>query len=149
MELDFKLEDADQALKKLETFPKKLKRKALRAAARQGAKVWQQAARKLAEPIDDPWTEMKISRFIAVGENTKLGKREGGIAMRVGVRGGAAAKKGEPRTPWYWRFLEFGTQKQSAQPFMRPAMENNLQTATDAVAQSLKPAIDKIAREKP
>ena len=28
-----------------------------------------------------------------------------------------------PNDPWYWRFLEFGTVKMAARPFLRPAFE--------------------------
>ena len=149
MELRPVISDPDNVIKKLDKLPVALKGKALRNALRKGANVWRDAARVLAEKFDDPDTPLSVAKFITTGENRKLGKREGGIAMRVGVRGGARSKKGTPTTPWYWRFKEFGTQKQRAEPFMRPAMESNLQKAADEVLRALSPAIDKIAREKP
>lgn len=149
MELESAISDPDNAIGKLDALPKKLKRRALGRALRKGANVWRDAARRNAEKFDDPETPLKVSKHIITQGHRRLGKREGGVAMRVGVRGGAAARRGRPPHPWYWRFKEFGTQKQQAEPFMRPAMENNLQAATDAVVRELVPAIDKIAREKP
>lgn len=48
---------------------------------------------------------------------------------------------------FYGRFFEFGTVKMPARPFLRPAIENNTQKATEAIAQRLKQRIDK-ARAK-
>lgn len=52
----------------------------------------------------------------------------------------AATKKGvkwktgadNPRDPFYWMFLEFGTSKMRARPFMRPAFENKKMQAVSA-----------------
>lgn len=44
----------------------------------------------------------------------------------------AGAGKGNPGgDTFYWRFLEYGTSKMPAQPFMRPAIEQTAQQATD------------------
>ena len=75
-------------------------------------------------------------------------RREGNAAgIRVGVLGGAKnyaaygeivtgrSAKGNPGgDTFYWRFLEFGTSKMRARPFMRPAMLTKQQAAFDAVA---------------
>jgi len=34
---------------------------------------------------------------------------------------------------WYWRFVEFGTVKLAARPFMRPAFESNKSKLVDAI----------------
>lgn len=58
------------------------------------------------------------------------------VTYYIGVRGlrksaiakfkSLAGKKGSanPDDPFYWRFLEFGTSKMRAQPFLRPAFES-------------------------
>lgn len=44
----------------------------------------------------------------------------------------AGAGKNNPGgDTFYWRFLEFGTEKMDAQPLMRHALEHNVQAATD------------------
>jgi HK97 gp10 family phage protein len=45
---------------------------------------------------------------------------------------------------FYARFVEFGTVKMPASPFIRPALENNVKTATDAIAKRLKQRLDKV-----
>lgn len=83
----------------------------------------------------------------------------------VGVRGGARryantkrnARKGragkEYQTAgntYYWRFIEFGTERQPAQPFLRPAFEtqkeNALAVITDTLAKGIESAAKKVAR---
>jgi HK97 gp10 family phage protein len=44
---------------------------------------------------------------------------------------------------FYFRFLEFGTSKMAARPFIRPALSQNAQRATDVVVESLNKEIDK------
>ena len=39
---------------------------------------------------------------------------------------------------FYWRFIEFGTSKAAARPFMRPAFEATKQTARDAITTKLR-----------
>ncbi|ALZ86830.1 hypothetical protein APT59_09955 [Pseudomonas oryzihabitans] len=74
---------------------------------------------------DDPETPMNIADFIVIREGTIKGRREGGIVMRVGVMGGARYDKKSPN-PTYWRFVELGTERSRARPFMRPALDNNV-----------------------
>lgn len=49
-----------------------------------------------------------------------------------------------PKDAFYGKFVEFGTAKMPARPFLRPAMDNNVQPAIDAmtkrIAQRLKKA---------
>lgn len=147
--MEVKWEDPNRAMDKLLALPNKLKKKVMRSAMRKAVNIWRDAARATARGFDDPETPLNISKHITTGEDRKLGRKEGGIAMRVGVRGGARSQKGEPTTPWYWRFKEFGTQKQQAEPFMRPAQQNNIQAATDTLAREVSSGIDKVIRESP
>lgn len=56
----------------------------------------------------------------------------------------AGAGKANPGgDTWYWRFLEFGTERARAQPFLRPAMEQNIQAATDTFVREYDKAIDR------
>ncbi|MBJ9954370.1 hypothetical protein I5735_15155, partial [Acinetobacter baumannii] len=87
------------------------------------------------------------------------------VMMKVGIRGGAksyvkskdnvrkglAGKKyktdGDKQNPggdtFYWRFLEFGTQNMIARPFMRPSLQNNVNTITNNFAGIFSTEIDK------
>jgi HK97 gp10 family phage protein len=95
-------------------------------------------------------------KAITVGSKKTKGDE---IGMRVGVKGGAkqyannaknrrdgkAGKQYETGgNVFYWRFLEFGTQNMPAQPFMRPALAENVSKVTVTFVSELDKAIDKI-----
>ena len=46
-----------------------------------------------------------------------------------------------PRDPFYWRFVEFGTSKMPAKPFMRPAFEQSKQQAAQTIINTLRDEI--------
>lgn len=150
-----RIEGADLALKRLERLKGREGKNAARRALRRGANVVLKDARERAARLDDPQTAESISRNLTVrGGGSRRERRAGGVMMRVGIRGGARdmSKYGEVKgrgkgnpggDTFYWRFLEFGTQKMVARPFMRPALQNNTQAATDAFSQALGTEIDK------
>jgi HK97 gp10 family phage protein len=51
------------------------------------------------------------------------------------------------RDSFYWRFVEFGTSKMAAQPFMRPAFESRKEEAVKVIGEKLDEGIQKAARE--
>ena len=151
---------ADEALAKMRNLAPKLIKSGLKRAVRKGAVVVQKAAQANARRIDDPQTAASIPKNIAVQYSGPLSKREGGVGYRVGVLGGAkrlyANNKANRRkgivgqqtsatggSTWYWRFVELGTSRQRAQPFMRPALENNVERATAAIVSEIGPALDR------
>ncbi|WP_443693140.1 HK97-gp10 family putative phage morphogenesis protein [Pseudomonas protegens] len=127
----------------------KLRRKGLRKAARQAMNIVRDDAKARARAMDDPETAEKIWRNIVTQESGRHGQREGGVVMRVGVRGGASSNQyskdasgnpgGDTR---HWRYLEFGTQHNPPAPFMRPAFSTNVNTVTDRFVQVLGQEID-------
>lgn len=152
---DTKITGVDEALKRLDQLKGAAGKRAARRALRRGANVVLNAAREGAARLDDPATSNSITKNLVVrGGGRRNERRAGGVMMRVGIRGGARdmSKYGEVKgqgkgnpggDTFYWRFLEFGTQKMAARPFMRPALQNNTQAATDAFAQALGAEIDK------
>jgi len=152
---DTKIAGVDEALKRLESLKGAAGKRAARRALRRGANVVLKAARDGAARLDDPATSNSIVKNLVVrGGGSRNERRAGGVMMRVGVRGGARdmSKYGEVKgqgkgnpggDTFYWRFLEFGTQKMAARPFMRRALENNTLSATDAFADALGTEIDK------
>jgi HK97 gp10 family phage protein len=163
---EFELQGLEQALRRLRQFPDKLQKKGLSAAVRKGANLVAKAARQNAKRIDNPQTAENIARNISSQSSARLGRKNGGIAIRVGVKGGARqygntkenvrkgrvgqsyATLGDKSNPggdtWYWRFVELGTSRTRAQPFLLPALENNQVAATAAVANELERQIDKL-----
>lgn len=53
--------------------------------------------------------------------------------------------RANPDDPYYWRFVEFGTVKMAAKPFLRPAFEAKKQTAAEAIQAQLKKRIEQDA----
>jgi HK97 gp10 family phage protein len=156
----FTIHGAEQIKERLRGLEPKLLRREARRAVRAGATVWRDAAAVYAREFDDPKTPNSIARSIAIRESGRGGRAEGGIHFRVGVLGGAKKKFVGPLEPrglrkrkrrprdrtetYYWRFLEFGTRKMRAQPFLRPAYNQNIETATEAVAVVLSGGIDRV-----
>lgn len=163
MTTEFSLKgDVSGIVAKLKTLGPKLQKKGLHAALRKGAAIVRKAAVMRARQFDRAETPANISREIVTRTSAKSRKRAGADAIvQVGVAGGAkqyvdnranrrAARVGlryeGPGKVFYWRFLEFGTSKMPAQPFMRPALENNIDSVTTAVVTDLNTQIAKLSK---
>ena len=145
----------DEIQRKLKSLPDKIGRNAMKRSLRKGANVIRDAARGNAKRLDDPDTSESIAKNIAVQSgNRRRERQDGGPVMRVGVMGGArdmgkygefkGAGKGNPGgDTFYWRFLEFGTSKMAARPFMRPAMATAGGAALDATVAAMQSETDK------
>lgn len=159
------LEGENEIIERMQELERRVQRRSANKATRRGAWVIARKARENAKAIDDPNTPENIAKNITVQSASRLGRREGGAAMRVGVRGGAAkyastrenvrrgrvgkayATGGSKTNPggdtYYWRFLEFGTSRVSAKPFMRPAIAQSAQDAFNETASVLDAEITK------
>ena len=149
------MDEVQEKLKRL--GDKRLSKRISRKAARQAMNIVRDAARNAAKAIDDPSTPEKIHKEIVVQGGKSRNSNE--IKMRVGVRGGArvpytsnddnrrAGRIGKSYQMegkvFYWRFIEFGTSRMPATPFMRPALQNNIQAVTNSFAENFNKEIDK------
>ncbi|NDW79599.1 HK97-gp10 family putative phage morphogenesis protein [Acinetobacter baumannii] len=120
-----------------------------RKAMRQAMNIARDEARQKVKRLDDPTTPEKIWKEIVVQNGRSRNKNT--LVMRVGVRGGAripytnnaqnrrAGRVGQTYQAdgrvFYWRFLELGTSKQPATPFLRPALYENIEQITDKFVQ--------------
>lgn len=117
--------------------------KASRQAVAAGASVVRKAARQAA-PKDTGNLEkaivMKRKRY------TKL-TEEFNVAVRVGkkqdIKNAKAGKGALGKDAFYARFLEFGTVKMSPRPFLGPALEANVNQATEAMKKRLAARIER------
>jgi HK97 gp10 family phage protein len=150
--------DFKTILAKLEGLGPDIKKKALRNAIRKGANTFRKAAIKKV-----PKRTGAVAKNIRVQFASRTSKKINGIAFRVGVRGGAQepgakvryarTKKGrrssvaEGSSTWYWRLLEFGTEKMQARSFLRPAFYSQSTRIADQVAKDLEKAIKKYTQE--
>ena len=158
MSVEFRMTGMDQLQRKIEKLSNPKKAKAIaRKAARQAMNIARDVARNAARNLDDPNTPEKIFKdIVVIGGKSR---DSNSIVIKVGVRGGARipyARNDNNRRSgrvgksyqvegkvFYWRFLEFGTSRQPATPFLRPALSNNIDSITSKFAQVFNTEIDK------
>lgn len=152
------VEGLDNVLARMRALSVKMQKKIVAHAVRKGANIIKKAAVNKAKLFDDPKTPKKVYKEITTRTNSKLGRQNGGVAISVGVKGGAKKYKNTkenrrkkrvgasyegPGNVYYWRFLEFGTAKMKAQPFLRPAVENNVTQVIGAITSDLNDQLDR------
>lgn len=160
MQIIASLKGTEEILNRLQKIPKAVGDKAMRRALRKGANQIRNLARRYARKFDDPATPDPIwQNIITASGGKRRERREGGIVMRIGVRGGAKSGKslvhaetkandkknrsGRVYELYHWRFLEFGTSQMKAQPFMRPALVQGQEKAIQKTLESMKVEADK------
>ena len=147
MSVEFNIEGLDEVQEKLKRLANpRLMKNAARRSARKAMAIVRDAARSGAKAIDDPQTSEKIWKNIAIAAGKTRNPNE--VVMRVGVRGGASfSNPNPPKTPGgdtrHWRWLEFGSVHNPPTPFMRPALQNNIQAVTNSFAENFNKEIDK------
>jgi HK97 gp10 family phage protein len=124
---------AQDLISRLSTLPDKLQKKGAVRASRDAMRVALNAAQAAARKLDDAGSPEAIWRNLALQNSPRQGRREGGVVIRLGVRGGAQFSKERAPTAsgnpggytWYWRFLELGREGFAAREFLQPALRNN------------------------
>ncbi|WP_455852692.1 HK97-gp10 family putative phage morphogenesis protein [Pantoea endophytica] len=117
--------------------------KVLRDATRAGADVLKEEVIRKA-----PVRTGKLKKNVVVV--TQKAKRRGEISSGVHIRGvnpltgnsDTTMKTGDKRNAFYWRFVEMGTSKTPAHPFVRPAFDTRQEEATQAAMKRMNSAID-------
>lgn len=147
MTVEVNIEGLDEVQEKLRRLGNpRLMKNAARRSMRKAMAIVRDAARANAKALDDPETAEKIWKNIAIAAGKTRNPSE--VVMRVGVRGGASfSNKNPPNTPGgdtrHWRWLEFGSVHNPPTPFMRPALQNNIQAVTNSFAENFNKEIDK------
>ena len=147
MSVEFNIEGLDEVQEKLKRLGNpRLMKNAARRSARKAMAIVRDAARSGAKAIDDPQTAEKIWKNIAIAAGKT--KDPNSVVMRVGVRGGASfSNPNPPNTSGgdtrHWRFIEFPSANNPGTPFMRPALQNNIQAVTNSFAENFNKEIDK------
>lgn len=155
-----KMEGIDQLVIKLNALKYDAQYKGGRYALRKAAQLIRDKARENAQRLDNPTSRNKIYLNIVEKWASKQYKATGDLGFRIGVLGGARdySAYGEITTgksasdnpggdTFYWRFVEFGSENNRAKPFMRPALEQNTQAATDVFIAQFDKAIDRALRK--
>lgn len=125
-----RIEGLTELRRKLLTLPAKLRDRELRAATGAAAKVVRDEARARA-PVD---TGLTRDNIIAARRRAERYDEEYAVTVR---------HKGKGR-PFYWKFIEFGTVKLAARPFLRPAFESATYRAINAFRLRLARRLNKL-----
>jgi HK97 gp10 family phage protein len=84
-----------------------------------------------------------------IPERSSLFKQVFYVTVRRGKQYRAQGKKGNlSQDAYYWPWVEFGTTKMSARPFLRPAFEAQKQAAVMAIKNKLIERIDQEAEKR-
>lgn len=120
-----------------------------RNALQKAAGIVKKAAQENALNVDDPMTGRKIRDNITLQFASRLFQRNGVVMYRVGV----ATNRGRIPTPNadegargntpHWHLVEFGTERAQAQPFMRPALANNINQVINSFTFEFDKELDK------
>lgn len=120
----------EELISKLNGLPDKLETKVVRSAVRKGAILVRDKAREKV-PVDTG----TLKKSIKV-RNNRSGK--GIISFKIGP----TSDKKRGTDIFYGRFVEFGTSKMAAKPFMRPALDESENEVLDVVINDIKLKLD-------
>lgn len=167
MAVEFELKGMDEVLKKFDAMTVEVQKKGGRAALRRAAQLVRNTARRNALGLDDPESSAVIAKNITERWSNQYNRRTGDLMFRVGVLGGVFGKLNGDQTGVYgdkytkktrkrgavisgpggdtrhWGYLEFGTEKMAARPFMLPALEKNIDQIVSTFSINLDAALDR------
>ena len=140
-----KVAGIDELKRALAALPSKIRRKALTKALRAGARVVQKSARVAVPVLATPnayRTKGLLKRKISV-RVSKESRRNGDVGVFVNIKPAPKGQRGAKSKldPFYWRFVQFGTKKMTARPFMEAGAEA-LPAALAAFEREAVPAIE-------
>ncbi len=155
-----RVEGLDQLLKNMQQLPRELVSKnggLVRSALFKATKLVREEVRARA-PVDtgnlqrnviavrdrDPKASGASERYVVAVRKKRYTKAAKAKAVKT--------KKGKINyrasgDAFYWRFVEFGTEKSRAQPFLRPGFEAQKQPAVDTFKESLGTGISRVVRK--
>ena len=144
-----KVEGLSQIHKALSELGRKTANKIGVKAMRLGGKVMREQARQNAPSLSRSLPHRRAGTLKkAIKSSTKV-LRNGNIGTVIRVKGltakNASSGAYNPKDPFYWRFVEFGTSKMPAKPFMRPAFEQAKEKTAAEIIIALKRGIEEEA----
>lgn len=146
--VEFSLVGMKEISDKLRALKQEVRPKIAQGAMKNAAMLLKKYAQEGALRVDDPATGRMIRDNVKYQFAARIYKKSGDIVYRVGVntkRG--RIPKGNPdegprgNTP-HWHLVEYGTELARAQPYMRPALENNVSELINVIATETERAID-------
>jgi HK97 gp10 family phage protein len=152
--ITFKIEGLSELDRRLREFGPKIARNGLRAANYAGAAVMRDAVRETA-PVRTGELRANIRIFKRATPNNVVKHAVGARGKRLKYADTAENRRKrrvgkrytvDTRNSMVARFLEFGTSKMAARPFMRPAFERSVRPAIEAVRARLEKAVELAAK---
>jgi HK97 gp10 family phage protein len=151
---ELKADGIDDLINRMSSFASQVQKRVVGTAAKNAMEPVKNLAKSNARAlkIDDPETPSNIIENIVNRKASKKAMRYAGASsadhmQQVGVLGGAKdPETGDPLATFHWRFLEFGTSKIAARPFMRKALAQNVGRTTDLFVAEMKKGIDRAAK---
>lgn len=144
------LADLAAALREL---PQRIGRNVLRGAVAAGAAEIRKDAKnkapqytgRIADGHPPPGTLRRAIYQKQINELSDAQRQVFFVGVRQGKKYRKQGKKGDKsQDAYYWKFVEFGTSKMSARPFLRPAFEASKLQAVDRIQEYL---AERIPRE--
>lgn len=135
--ITYKLTGAEDLSKVFRTLPQELQRQVVVPAAKDAMDIVLQAAKDNASRVDDPTTSNYIPKNLALIEDTKYFNETGSTKISVGIR---KRKRGVGGGNTFYAliFVELGTSRSRAQPFLRNALGQNQQAVFSEFLSSAK-----------
>jgi HK97 gp10 family phage protein len=156
--VEIKLQGFAELQKRIAEFGPKIAANEQRNATRAAAVVFRDAVRASA-PVRTGLLKASVvvnkrrstegPHVVRYGVRLKPGKKQTYGNTRANRRSGRVGKKYQTDSPaFYGKFLEYGTSKMTARPFMRPAFGPNVSRALEAFKARLAKGIEKAAAGK-
>ena len=122
--ITYNLKGAEELSRVFRTLPQELQRQVVIPAAKDAMQIVLDAAKDNAAKLDRPETPNYIPRNLDMIEDKKYFEETGSTKISVGVR---KRKRGQGGGNTYYAalFLELGTSRSRAFPFMRNALSQN------------------------
>jgi HK97 gp10 family phage protein len=135
--ITYKLKGADELSRVFRNLPQELQRQVVVPAAKDAMDIVLNAAKDNAARLDRPETPNYIPRNLDMIEDRKFFEETGSTKISVGVR---KRKRGQGGGNTYYAalFLELGTSRSRAFPFMRNALAQNRQAVFQEFLSSAK-----------
>lgn len=127
-----KVEGLAELERKMHQLGQKLGRRALRASTNAGIQVIKKEARSLA-PV-------RTGRLSKKAIYVKRSRRQSSATRETYILGVRLGRKEQQkgRDAFYWFYLEFGTIKMAARPFLRPAFEKKKYEAIEKFKEKMR-----------
>lgn len=140
--------------RKLLDLPDKVNRRVLAKAVSNGAALVRDEMRTLAPLYTGPVSTghpppgtLKKAVFMSHSRTSHLGYEAFVVGVRHGKQRQHVGKGDKNMDAYYFRFVEFGTVKMPARPFMRPAFDHKKAAALEAIKTGLAEGIAAAAKE--